>query len=173
MEARGVHELRFLSDMAGWQITNDTFVPAVCEVHSILAMRMEIPLTQRRYCWDTKMVTELAADLQRAALEGKSKDYFMGMVSYLDVNGPSKISHFLYDGQQRMTSFALICLALVRKLAMDPAHAENAREFGKFLQTKKGISLTLGPDDRVEYAELINNILVVGEQRSPSRPCLR
>ena len=70
----------------------------------------EVPWHQRRYDWKAEHVATLLRDIDYA-LKNKQNFYFLGALSLID-QGNSTWG--INDGQQRMTTYALICACFLR-----------------------------------------------------------
>lgn len=82
--------------------------------------RFIIPVFQRVYSWDTRQCEELWEDIMNAGAQGadEAEPHFMGMLLYsADTetwHGAQQLD--IIDGQQRMTTVALLLCALARRL---------------------------------------------------------
>ncbi|MBC6497048.1 MAG: DUF262 domain-containing protein [Alphaproteobacteria bacterium GM7ARS4] len=87
--------------------------------------RFTIPWHQRRYDWSEDDVTALLEDIEEA-VSSKKAHYFLGTIMLLgkrddtfwDVN----------DGQQRMTTFSLLCSCLSRRF-LESEHTDTLSEY--------------------------------------------
>lgn len=75
---------------------------------TIGANKFRIPLYQRPYSWDEPQVQQLLDDLRTAYKENPGQDYHIGILSV--AKAPDGV-YDLIDGQQRMTTLALIAKA--------------------------------------------------------------
>ena len=72
--------------------------------------RFEVPWHQRRYDWKREHITALLHDIDGAMEKGRDF-YFLGSISLIDQKGSC---WGINDGQQRMTTYALICARFAR-----------------------------------------------------------
>lgn len=79
-------------------------------------LRFRIPLYQRPYAWDDEQVLQLLDDLRAAFMENCRVGYHIGILSVAE---SSDGVYDLIDGQQRMTTLALIGKAAKKKWFTD------------------------------------------------------
>ena len=82
----------------------------------------EVPLYQRPYAWTTEQSGELLDDLLNAQRQGSQTPYFLGSIVLIknEVDTQSEV----VDGQQRLTTLAMILCAL-RDLSEDKREKDN------------------------------------------------
>lgn len=73
-----------------------------------------IPEYQRAYSWEIKHCDKLWQDLENFIVSGGSHPYFFGTIIINCQDDDSKLS--LIDGQQRTTTFILLCKALLLRI---------------------------------------------------------
>jgi hypothetical protein len=136
------------------------------KITNVLAPRgyeVEIPPYQRRFVWDRKKVRQLFRDLCGSPRwfadwnedTPQGEPYFMGVM--VIAKPPSKMKWTVVDGQQRLTTFALVLRALEVEYARKGL--EPPDELGSSLRTttrqgKRPILRLQGPDAEA-YAKLI------------------
>ena len=77
-----------------------------------------IPLFQRRYDWEAKHWRRFWQDLRRCCESERQTSHFLGSVVSAPIAGPGVSKTLIIDGQQRLTTFALL-LAAIRDTASD------------------------------------------------------
>ncbi|MGN1360669.1 MAG: DUF262 domain-containing protein [Eggerthellaceae bacterium] len=143
-------------------------------------VRFRIPLFQRSYAWDRSQCQDLAADLLRAAREGKP--HFASTVLYVPAereaglgscsrgNQPAVRVLDVVDGQQRLVTLSLILLALCERLE---EREERLPGLGPhdlratFLQQGEGCKMDLSLVDRATLQALVEG------RPLPTRPSAR
>ena len=73
--------------------------------------RFVIPVYQRKYDWKCENCRQLYNDLKRVIAHGRKSHFFGSIVSEVVPNG-STIEYHIIDGQQRLTTVALLLLAI-------------------------------------------------------------
>ena len=82
--------------------------------------RINIPIYQRSYSWEWKHVDDFLNDLEYQLNSSSPDSYqFLGMVVYVFKEDQSKEIE-LIDGQQRITTYYLICSKQHRFLSLQP-----------------------------------------------------
>jgi hypothetical protein len=77
---------------------------------------------QRAYVWGEDKIIQLLTDLSEfMQIKGKYNQYYMGTILLHQKTEGSKSKHFVIDGQQRLTSLAVLYWLLKKKL---PAHIQ-------------------------------------------------
>ena len=109
-----------------------------------------IPRYQRPYAWSTEHVDELLDDLWSALGRDSSAPYFLG--SIVLIKDESDPRSEVVDGQQRLTTLAMILCAL-RELAMDTDSQHHIDKFirqegNKYTGAQDEYRLTLRERDR-------------------------
>lgn len=93
-----------------------TLNPHMWNLETLFELIYEVPVYQRPYSWDKEQVEVLLADISEAFFsEDREDGYYTGNIIVYDtddkVNG--RISRYdIIDGQQRITTFSLILLAV-------------------------------------------------------------
>lgn len=75
-----------------------------------------LPAYQRPYCWREKQVRQLIDDLQQYSKTKSSIDFYLGSIvlhRHKNENGQWVLD--IIDGQQRLTTMAILCMLLNRK----------------------------------------------------------
>lgn len=96
-----------------------------------------IPVYQRPYTWHREQCRQILTDIRTVAENEALGSHFLGSIVYLRTNITST-PHVLtvIDGQQRLTSLMLLCLALYNR-ARESGNTRFAEEFHeKFLINK-------------------------------------
>ena len=78
-----------------------------------------IPIYQRTYNWKEKQCKQLWDDIIRIAQDDQIKSHFIGSIVYVQnglINIPRLPRFLVIDGQQRLTTLALLLLALSKSL---------------------------------------------------------
>lgn len=73
-----------------------------------------IPRYQRGYVWEEKQWSQLFNDLKINYIKGKSDGHFIGSVVIFDQPGSDFAMAHIIDGQQRLTTFSILILAIMR-----------------------------------------------------------
>lgn len=73
-----------------------------------------IPRYQRGYVWEEKQWSQLFNDLKINYIKGKSDGHFIGSVVIFDQPGSDFAIAHIIDGQQRLTTFSILILAIMR-----------------------------------------------------------
>lgn len=131
--------------------------------HLLSDRLLKIPRFQRRYSWQDEHVAEFWADIQRARTSGHS--YFMGTVVLTrDSDDPKRA--LIIDGQQRITTTAILFIAIRDRLAElgkeKLSQGVESDYLSNYVLTEEETiaKLILSPDDHVVFAALL-------ESRSP------
>lgn len=124
-----------------------------------------IPVYQRPYTWHREQCRQLLADIRTVANNDALRSHFLGSIVYLRTNITST-PHVLtvIDGQQRLTSLMLLCLALYNR-AREAGNMRFADEFhekfliNKYLENEEKIKLrsVAGDDAAFHYLLEGNN----------------
>lgn len=75
----------------------------------------EIPVYQRKYSWDEEEIRQLIDDLNDAASDDETKEYFLGNIVVSSAAHHGTASYSLIDGQQRLTTLHLLFTYLLTK----------------------------------------------------------
>lgn len=98
------------------QMAQKTLDPHMWNLETLFELIYEVPVYQRPYSWDKEQVEVLLADISEAFFsEDREEGYYTGNIIVYDtddkVNG--RISRYdIIDGQQRITTFSLVLLAV-------------------------------------------------------------
>lgn len=96
-------------------MSSKIFDPQYWDLETVFKQIYVVPVYQRPYSWDKEQVDVLLEDLYCAFTEDRNEGYYIGNIIVHDkndkVNG-NILKFELVDGQQRITTFALILLAL-------------------------------------------------------------
>jgi uncharacterized protein with ParB-like and HNH nuclease domain len=86
-----------------------------------------VPVFQRDYSWGTKHCLQLWKDIVRVGSDDNAKAHFVGSVVYIAAEETSaKITRWLLiDGQQRLTTLALLLTALRNRMPIGDANAQQ------------------------------------------------
>lgn len=89
-----------------------------------------VPVFQRDYSWGTKHCLQLWEDIVRVGSDEKAKAHFVGSVVYIAAEETSaNITRWLLiDGQQRLTTLALLLIALRNRLPVPNANGQTENE---------------------------------------------
>lgn len=102
-------------------MASKTFDPHLWKLEDLFNSIYNVPVYQRPYSWDKEQIDTLMTDIIDAyRSDSKDEGYYTGNIIVFDKN--EKINglitkYDIIDGQQRITSFALILLALYTKLS--------------------------------------------------------
>lgn len=96
-------------------MSSKIFDPQYWDLETVFKQIYIVPVYQRPYSWDKEQVDVLLEDLYNAFTEDRNEGYYIGNIIVHDkndkVNG-NILKFELVDGQQRITTFALMLLAL-------------------------------------------------------------
>jgi len=89
-----------------------------------------VPVFQRDYSWGTKHCLQLWKDIVRVGSDEKTKAHFLGSVVYIAAEETSaNITRWLLiDGQQRLTTVALLLAAIRNRMPVSDPDAQQAAE---------------------------------------------
>lgn len=136
-----------------------------------------IPIYQRTYSWTDKQCRQLWEDIIRAGSSDAVVVHFIGSIVYVE-QGLSQVTHqaplLVIDGQQRLTSVALLLEALARALGdgepVDGFSAAKLRHYYLSNPLESGdryFKLLLSQTDNASLKAVIKNI------DQPKEPSLR
>jgi uncharacterized protein with ParB-like and HNH nuclease domain/predicted transport protein len=136
-----------------------------------------IPIYQRTYSWTEKQCRQLWDDILRAGSSDTVAVHFIGSIVYVE-QGLSQVSHqaplLVIDGQQRLTTVALLIEALARALGdgepVDGFSATKLRHYYLSNQLESGdryFKLLLSQTDNASLKAIIRNT------EQPKEPSLR
>jgi uncharacterized protein with ParB-like and HNH nuclease domain/predicted transport protein len=136
-----------------------------------------IPIYQRTYSWTEKQCRQLWDDILRAGASDTIAVHFIGSIVYVE-QGLSQVSHqaplLVIDGQQRLTTVALLIEALARALGdgepVDGFSATKLRHYYLSNQLESGdryFKLLLSQTDNASLKAVIRNT------EQPKEPSLR
>lgn len=135
-------------------------------IGSMLASnRLSVPLYQRSYSWGEDQVSDFFNDL-RNALDAEDPGYFLGTI-VLSRNkaqpGNLQSSYEIIDGQQRLSTTALLLIA-IRNLYFSRNCQKDAEHLGKqflfdydFATSKSTPRLTMNSDDNNLFKALVES----------------
>jgi uncharacterized protein with ParB-like and HNH nuclease domain/predicted transport protein len=101
-----------------------------------------IPIYQRTYSWTEKQCRQLWDDVVRAGSRDTIAVHFIGSIVYIE-QGLSQVSHqaplLVIDGQQRLTTLALLLEALARAIGDDdePSEGFSAAKLREYYLTNR------------------------------------
>lgn len=77
----------------------------------------KLPKFQREYAWDEEAIGDFVEDIKKCVLarqQGKKRSHFFGGIvsARSDVQGSSRTSYEIIDGQQRISSFVMLVAAI-------------------------------------------------------------
>ncbi|MGL2425097.1 GmrSD restriction endonuclease domain-containing protein [Helicobacter pylori] len=126
-----------------------------------------IPIYQRVYSWEKKQCEQLWDDIIKIGGNDKMNGHFIGSILYvLDGNTPSS-PLLIIDGQQRLTTITLLCIALRSHLS-DEVKREEIEDLYLINGDKDGdkkFRLILSESDKDTLLSLIDK-----NKRKPSEP---
>lgn len=73
-----------------------------------------IPRYQRGYVWEEKQWSQLFDDLKTNCIKNKAEGHFIGSVVIYDQAGVNYTTAHIIDGQQRLTTFSILILTIMR-----------------------------------------------------------
>src|ERR1700676_505462 len=87
-----------------------------------------VPVFQRDYSWGTKHCLQLWKDIVRVGSDANTKAHFLGSVVYVAAEETSaNITRWLLiDGQQRLTTVALLLAAIRNRMPVNDSNAQQA-----------------------------------------------
>jgi len=89
---------------------SDIKFPRKYTVEEFRSIRLRVPLYQRPYAWEAGQVKQLLDDLYRTFTDSPEEPYYIGILSVAETEGEAHC-YDLIDGQQRVTTLALIAKA--------------------------------------------------------------
>lgn len=84
-------------------------------------MSFEIPMYQRNYAWGEREIVQLINDIADCTSLKLSRSYYLGTLVVYPRQSESKIIYEVVDGQQRLTTFLIMLIALTRPMAAQAA----------------------------------------------------
>jgi hypothetical protein len=134
------------------------------------AYRLQVPLNQREYRWESKQVTTLFQDLTKA-IDDEEAEYFLGTI----VTVPRELNSLeVVDGQQRLATIAIL-LAEMRNYMRGGSDDIIARKIDTEYLTEidadkreEGPKLSLNIDDN----EFFRNMLTARSEKEKPQPSL-
>ncbi|QYF90440.1 DUF262 domain-containing protein [Arthrobacter sp. PAMC25284] len=126
--------------------------------HLLSDLLLEVPEFQRRFSWQDSHVLEYWTDIARA--REASNSYFMGTVVLADSPGDDG-RKLIIDGQQRMTTTAILFIAIrdrLRELGQERAaqSVEDTHLSDYVLREEQTVAkLILSPDDHPSFSALL------------------
>ncbi|WQV25683.1 DUF262 and DUF1524 domain-containing protein [Helicobacter pylori] len=129
-----------------------------------------IPIYQRVYSWEKEQCKQLWDDIIKIGGNDKMNGHFIGSILYvLDGNTPSS-PLLIIDGQQRLTTITLLCIALRNHLS-DEVKREEIEDLYLINGDKNGdkkFRLILSESDKDTLLSLIDK-----NKRKPSEPSVK
>ncbi|GAA8509156.1 DUF262 and DUF1524 domain-containing protein [Helicobacter pylori] len=129
-----------------------------------------IPIYQRVYSWEKEQCEQLWDDIIKIGGNDKINRHFIGSILYvLDGNTPSS-PLLIIDGQQRLTTITLLCIALRNHLS-DEVKREEIEDLYLINGDKNGdkkFKLILSKSDKDTLLSLIDK-----NKRKPSEPSVK
>ncbi|MGL2377276.1 GmrSD restriction endonuclease domain-containing protein [Helicobacter pylori] len=129
-----------------------------------------IPIYQRVYSWEKEQCKQLWDDIIKIGGNDKMNGHFIGSILYvLDGNTPSS-PLLIIDGQQRLTTITLLCIALRNHLS-DEVKREEIEDLYLINGDKNGdkkFKLILSKSDKDTLLSLIDK-----NKRKPSEPSVK
>lgn len=126
-----------------------------------------IPIYQRTYSWTREQCEQLWNDIVRSATDREATTHFIGSVVYIqdgNIFAGGVMPLLVIDGQQRMTTLALLLIALAKAVKDGPASRNMSHEeiYDSYLINKHGrderrYKLLLTQSDRDTLIALIDN----------------
>ncbi|MGN8509978.1 GmrSD restriction endonuclease domain-containing protein [Helicobacter pylori] len=134
-----------------------------------------IPIYQRLYSWEKEQCKQLWDDIIKIGGNDKMNGHFIGSILYvLDGNTPSS-PLLIIDGQQRLTTITLLCIALRNHLSDEVKILEkfSRKEIESYLingdkDGDKKFKLILSESDKDTLLSLIDK-----NKRKPSEPSVK
>ncbi|MUU63299.1 DUF262 and DUF1524 domain-containing protein [Helicobacter pylori] len=134
-----------------------------------------IPIYQRLYSWEKEQCKQLWDDIIKIGGNDKINGHFIGSILYvLDGNTPSS-PLLIIDGQQRLTTITLLCIALRNHLSDEVKILEkfSRKEIESYLINNnkdgdKKFRLILSESDKDTLLSLIDK-----NKRKPSEPSVK
>tara|TARA_Y100001980_G_scaffold17475_1_gene4800 strand:+ start:240 stop:1997 length:1758 start_codon:yes stop_codon:yes gene_type:complete len=125
----------------------------------------EIPYFQRGYKWKGKQKNELIQDIDQI-LQGEEPVHFLGtIILHKKQTGATETNMFeIIDGQQRLTTLYLLCLAIVNVYIRNKQYDEASFALEQLIILKKtrqnasNLKLWPGRDDRQQFNDLHRKI---------------
>ncbi|WQT07994.1 DUF262 and DUF1524 domain-containing protein [Helicobacter pylori] len=125
-----------------------------------------IPIYQRLYSWKKEQCEQLWDDIIKIGGNDKMNGHFIGSILYvLDGNTPSS-PLLIIDGQQRLTTITLLCIALRNHLS-DEVKREEIEDL-YLINGDKKFKLILSKSDKDTLLSLIDK-----NKRKPSEPSVK
>ncbi|ADN79640.1 RloF [Helicobacter pylori 908] len=128
-----------------------------------------IPIYQRVYSWEKEQCEQLWDDIIKIGGNDKMNGHFIGSILYvLDGNTPSS-PLLIIDGQQRLTTITLLCIALRNHLS-DEVKREEIESYliNNNKDGDKKFRLILSESDKDTLLSLIDK-----NKRKPSEPSVK
>jgi uncharacterized protein with ParB-like and HNH nuclease domain/predicted transport protein len=141
------------------------------------ATQFVVPIYQRTYSWTEKECRQLWDDILRAGNNDSVSVHFIGSIVYIE-QGLSQVSHqaplLVIDGQQRLTTVALLLAALANALGADePVDGFSARKVQNYYLLNpeetgdRHYKLLLSQTDKASL------IAIVGSKETPENQSIR
>ncbi|MGL2806628.1 GmrSD restriction endonuclease domain-containing protein [Helicobacter pylori] len=134
-----------------------------------------IPIYQRLYSWKKEQCEQLWDDIIKIGGNDKMNGHFIGSILYERVDGTHSSPLLIIDGQQRLTTITLLCIALRNYLNDEDEFLEkfSHEKIESYLINSdkdgdKKFKLILSESDRDTLLFLIDK-----DRRKPSEPSLK
>ncbi len=128
-----------------------------------------IPIYQRVYSWEKEQCEQLWDDIIKIGGNDKMNGHFIGSILYVRVDDTHSSPLLIIDGQQRLTTITLLCIALRNHLSDEVKREEiesyliNSNKDGD-----KKFRLILSESDKDTLLSLIDK-----NKRKPSEPSVK
>ncbi|RVZ33729.1 DUF262 domain-containing protein [Helicobacter pylori] len=135
-----------------------------------------IPIYQRLYSWEKEQCEQLWDDIIKIGGNDKMNGHFIGSILYVRVDDTHSSPLLIIDGQQRLTTITLLCIALRNYLNDEDEFLEkfsrqkiqNRYLINSDEKGDKKFKLFLSEPDRDTLLSLIDK-----DRRKPSEPSLK
>lgn len=128
-------------------------------------LQFVVPIYQRKYSWEIKQCIQLWNDIIESAKNFKSTGHFIGSIVYMserDYQAGIVPKLILIDGQQRITTFSLLLIALCRYIEknniLDKINTEAIKSYfivNRFQNGNDKYKLMLTEQDKETYIRII------------------
>lgn len=147
-------------------MSSKIFDPQYWNLETVFKQIYVVPVYQRPYSWEREQIDTLLQDLYDSYIEDKTAGYYIGNIIVHDknekING-NILKFELVDGQQRVTSFALVllafyCLSLKKGFSITDATVQNIRSsLWKYIDrkfTKEYHTVNLNSIEKTAFSDL-------------------
>ncbi len=128
-----------------------------------------IPIYQRVYSWGKEQCEQLWDDIIKIGGNDKMNGHFIGSILYVQVDATHSSPLLIIDGQQRLTTITLLCIAL-RNRSSDEVKRKKMESYliNSDKDGDKKFRLILSESDKDTLLSLIDK-----DRRKPSEPSLK